>query len=80
MLRQMLAGLWRISCGASEKLRGRTAPPINIEKGMIVDGNHRYVAHLICKKKCPTQDLFGGRPDWKVHWDKIRLEPIVWPE
>lgn len=77
---QVAVSIPRIQTYVDWLLEGRTAPPINIDKGMIVNGNHRYIAHQICKMKCPTQDWLGGRPDRLVPWNQIRLEPIVWPD
>ena len=77
---QVAVSIPRIQRYVDWLLQGREGPPINIDKGMIVDGNHRYIAHLICNKNCPTRDWLGGRPSRLVPWDQIRLDPHVWPD
>ena len=37
-------------------------PPIKVDDGIIVDGNHRYIAGRIAGKECPIQPWAGGNP------------------
>ena len=57
---------------------GKVPPAIKVDQGMIVEGNHRYIAGRIFGKDPPIQPWAGGRPAWAVPWDKIVIDGAEW--
>ena len=57
---------------------GEIPPPIKVDKGIIVDGNHRYVALRLCGKEPQIQDWSGGRPARVVPWSELKISPDDW--
>jgi hypothetical protein len=57
---------------------GKVPPAIKVDQGMIVEGNHRYIAGRIFGKDPPIQPWAGGRPAWAVPWDKIVIDKAEW--
>jgi hypothetical protein len=57
---------------------GKVPPAIKVDQGMIVEGNHRYIAGRIFGKDPPIQPWAGGRPAWAVPWDKIKVDTAEW--
>lgn len=57
---------------------GKTPPPIKVDNGIVVDGNHRYIAGRIVGKEPPIQEWLGGRPNDVVPWDKIFIDLVDW--
>lgn len=57
---------------------GSKPPPIKVDNGIIVEGNHRYIAGRIAGKEPAVQPWLGGRPDRVVPWDKIKIDPVEW--
>jgi hypothetical protein len=53
-------------------------PAIGVDVGMIVDGNHRYVAARILGQVPPVQLWAGGRPSLAVPWGNIPIDPEAW--
>jgi len=52
---------------------GETPPAIKVDNGMIVEGNHRYIAGRIVGKEPPIQPWAGGRPERVVGWDQMPI-------
>jgi hypothetical protein len=59
-------------------LLGETPPPIKVDKGIIIDGNHRYVVSRLLGKEMPTQPWAGGNPDRVVEWKDMKIDPVDW--
>ena len=59
-------------------LLGETPPPIKVDNGIIVDGNHRYVVSRLLGKEVPIQPWSGGNPSRVVEWKDIKIDPIDW--
>lgn len=57
---------------------GDVAPPIKVDGGIIVDGNHRYVAGRVFGKEPPTTPWRGGKPDRVQPWDDLPISPKDW--
>jgi len=57
---------------------GKVPPAIHVDQGMIVEGNHRYIAGRIFGKDPPIQPWAGGRPAWAVPWEKIVIDTAEW--
>jgi RHS repeat-associated protein len=62
-----------------DRLRaGETPPPIRVDDGIIVDGNHRYVAGRIVGIEPPIQPWTGGSPNRVVPWPDVTVSPVDW--
>jgi hypothetical protein len=59
-------------------LNGETPPGIKVDAGMVVDGNHRYIAGRILGRETPTVPWAGGRPERAVPWDQLKIDPNPW--
>lgn len=60
-------------------LAGETdIPAIKVDNGIIVDGNHRYIAGRITGVEVPTLDWSGGRPGSIVDWIDIIIDAFDW--
>ncbi len=57
---------------------GETPPPIKVDDGIIVDGNHRYVAGRVFGKDPPIQPWAGGRPERVVPWEQLNISTEKW--
>ncbi|MEQ1950424.1 hypothetical protein [Mesorhizobium sp. CN2-181] len=57
---------------------GSKPPPIRVDEGIIVEGNHRYIAGRIYKQEPPIQPWAGGRPDRVVPWEKVEIDKAEW--
>lgn len=57
---------------------GKAPPAIKVDEGIIVEGNHRYIAGRIFKRDPPIQQWAGGRPERVVSWDKIKIDTVEW--
>jgi hypothetical protein len=57
---------------------GKVPPAIKVDQGIIVEGNHRYIAGRICGKDPPIQPWAGGRPAQVVPWEKILIDAAEW--
>ncbi|MGE5700934.1 MAG: hypothetical protein ACM32O_00215 [Clostridia bacterium] len=57
-------------------LNGEMPPPIQVNNGIIVDGNHRYIASRIVGKDIPQVELWsGGRVNQVIDWIKVKIDP-----
>lgn len=68
----------RVQRYVDKLLKGEVAPAIKVDKNLIVDGNHRYVAGRILGQEPAIQPWMGGRPDNAVPWDKLPISPESW--
>lgn len=59
-------------------LAGEVAPPIQVDGGIIVNGNHRYVAGRILGIEPQMVEWVGGRPGSVVPWRNIPINPESW--
>jgi hypothetical protein len=59
-------------------LKGERPPPIRTDKGIIVDGNHRYIAGRIAGKPVPEQVWAGGNPSRVVPWEDLKIDLTRW--
>jgi len=65
-----------------ERLKqGSTPPPIKVDNGIIVDGNHRYIAGRIVGKEPPV--VSATEPTFKksqpiIPWEAMRYDPTDW--
>ena len=57
---------------------GSQAPAIKVDKGIIVDGNHRYIAGRIVGIEPAQIAWAGGNPARIVPWDKVIISPLLW--
>jgi hypothetical protein len=57
---------------------GKVPPAIKVDQGIIVEGNHRYIAGRIYGKDPPIQPWAGGRPAGVVPWEKIVIDTVEW--
>jgi len=57
---------------------GEIPPPIKVDKGIIVDGNHRYVAGRVFGKEPEQVPWVGGRPNNAIDWSEIPISPVDW--
>jgi hypothetical protein len=57
---------------------GETPPAIKVDDGIIVEGNHRYIAGRIVGKEPPIQPWAGGRPERVVSWDQMPISNEKW--
>lgn len=59
---------------------GETPPPIKVDDGVVVDGNHRYIAGRLFGKEPPITP--GARPTHRtgpgLSWDDMKLDPTDW--
>jgi hypothetical protein len=59
---------------------GETPPAIKVDNGVIVDGNHRYVAGRVFGQEPPVTP--GARPMHKtgpgLSWDQVKVDPTDW--
>jgi RHS repeat-associated protein len=57
---------------------GNVAPPIKVDNGIIVNGNHRYVAGRVFGVE-PEQIQWGGaNPNRAVDWNNIPIDKVDW--
>jgi hypothetical protein len=68
----------RVQEYVDELLSGNVPPAIKVDGGMLVDGNHRYIAGRIVGKEPPIQEWLGGRPQDAVDWNHIKIKPEAW--
>jgi hypothetical protein len=61
-------------------LAGEIAPAIKVENGIIIDGNHRYIAGKICGIEPPIQPWRGSVPANVISWDNIPIQTVGWPK
>ncbi|MGO0059931.1 RHS repeat-associated core domain-containing protein [Brevibacillus fluminis] len=59
-------------------LNGEAPPPIKVSNGIIVDGNHRYIASRIVGKDIEQVQWSGGRLDQVIDWIKVKIDPTDW--
>ncbi|WP_411681642.1 hypothetical protein, partial [Clostridium thailandense] len=57
---------------------GEIAPAIKVDNGIIVDGNHRYIAGRIFGKEPLQVPGAGGRPNSIIDWSKLKIDPFDW--
>lgn len=57
---------------------GETPPPIKVDNGIIVDGNHRYIAGRVAGIEIPQTPYAGGRPGSVVDWQNVFIDPFDW--
>lgn len=57
---------------------GEVPPPIKVDDGIIVEGNHRYVAGRVVGKEPPVQEWAGGRPERVVPWKDMPISRNKW--
>jgi hypothetical protein len=58
---------------------GELPPPIKVDNGIIVDGNHRYIAGRIVGTEPPIQPWLGGNPNRVTPWQDLKIDPNPWP-
>ncbi|WP_055666131.1 RHS repeat domain-containing protein [Desnuesiella massiliensis] len=59
-------------------LKGEQPPAIRVDKGIIIDGNHRYIASRIVGVEIEQQAYSGGRVNQAIDLIKIFLDPTDW--
>ncbi|MFC5473998.1 RHS repeat-associated core domain-containing protein [Paraherbaspirillum soli] len=59
-------------------IQGEVAPAIKVDEGIIVDGNHRYVAGRVLGIEPEIQSWAGGRPSSVIPWSNIPINPEAW--
>ncbi|MED4753612.1 hypothetical protein [Brevibacillus choshinensis] len=59
-------------------LNGEVPPAIRVSNGIIVDGNHRYIASRIVGREIDQVQWSGGRLDQVVDWLKVKIDPTDW--
>ncbi len=57
---------------------GEVPPAIKVDKGIIVDGNHRYIASRILGKEIGQMDWLGGRVNDAIDMIKLFIDPTDW--
>ncbi|WP_218034000.1 hypothetical protein, partial [Paenibacillus koleovorans] len=57
---------------------GDTASAINVDDGIIVDGNYRCIAGRIMGIEPAQIPAVGGRPSQVVPWSNVFLDPVDW--
>jgi hypothetical protein len=57
---------------------GEIPPAIKVDKGMIVDGNHRYIASRVVGVDIPQINWSGGNPNTFYNWSNIKFDPSYW--
>lgn len=57
---------------------GEIAPPIKVDNGIIVDGNHRYVAGRIFGQEPAQIPWTGGNPSRVIDWSNLKIDPFDW--
>ena len=58
---------------------GKIAPPIKVDNGIIVEGNHRYVAGYFTRMLPPIIPYIDVRKNDPVHaFDEIEYDPADW--
>jgi hypothetical protein len=60
--------------------KGEQPPSIKVDDGIIVDGNHRYIAGRIAGKECPNQPWAGGNPNRVIPWEDLKIDPNPWQD
>jgi hypothetical protein len=78
MSQQGAVSLPRLQQFVDRLLAGEVPPAIKVDGGMIVDGNHRYIAARIAGLHAAIQPWAGGRPADAVRWNHIRIDKIFW--
>lgn len=63
---------------AQRLANGETPPAIKVDNGIIVDGNHRYVAGRVAGIEVPQTPYVGGRPSDVVNWEDVFVDPSDW--
>jgi len=58
--------------------QGEIPPGIKVDSGIIVDGNHRYIASKIMGIAIEQIEWMGGRPDKAVDLIKLFVDPSDW--
>ncbi|MCM3181260.1 hypothetical protein ACUXCC_005620 [Cytobacillus horneckiae] len=58
--------------------KGDVAPPIRVDKGIIVEGNHRYVAGRVFGQEPAQQSWSGGISSLSMDFKKIKIDPTDW--
>jgi len=53
-------------------------PPINVDNGIIVDGNHRYIAGQLTGVEVPVQLWSGGNPEKVIEWGNVNYDTFDW--
>jgi hypothetical protein len=59
-------------------VKGDVSPPIKIDNGIIVDGNHRYISGRVFGKEPSTIDWYGGKNENVIKWDDMTIDPFDW--
>jgi hypothetical protein len=57
---------------------GEIAPSIKVNNGIIVDGNHRYIAGRIFGQEPLQIPGAGGRINSIINWSKLKIDPFDW--
>ncbi|EGO64342.1 hypothetical protein, partial [Acetonema longum] len=57
---------------------GEVAPPIRVDNGIIVDGNHRYIAGRIFGQEPLQTSWSGGKTDRIINWGELEIDPLDW--
>jgi len=57
---------------------GEVPPPIKVDNGIIVDGNHRYIAGRVAGVEIPVTPYSGGKPDNAIKWENMNIDPFDW--
>jgi hypothetical protein len=80
LLSQQVGGisLPQVQANVDKLIAGEVAPAIHVDAGMIVDGNHRYVAGRVFGLEPEIQPWAGGRPGWAVPWAEIFISQRAW--
>lgn len=58
--------------------QGMQAPAIKVDGGIIVDGNHRYVAARLFGQEPKVMEWAGGNASRVVDWAKVFIDPKDW--
>lgn len=57
---------------------GEIPPPVKVDNGIIVDGNHRYIAGRIFGKEPEQTSWFGGKPEKAIEWSELKIDTVDW--
>lgn len=59
-------------------LAGKPVPAVKVDRGIIVEGTHRYAASRIARKEPIILVATGGRIDRVVPWERVKVETLDW--
>lgn len=63
---------------AERLAKGEEPPSIQVDGGVIIDGNHRYIAGRLLGIEVPQIEWSGKRPNEVINWDEVFIDPYDW--